>query len=431
MAVAALFASAAMAQNVNTQSFKDKIAKAETATKDPKKGAKAASWIALGDSYVAAAGAYTAMVYQGMGEAEMMMAVGKYEGESVPMVTFNNTNYKHFSYPQVDLYVTEAGQLEIFQEKAPIVADAFAKALAAYTKAVEIDAKAVGKVKAALEALVVAARAAGANAYAMGDFANACDDFTVAANAATNPALNSADANELVFYAAVTALQAEKYDDSVELLKQLIEAGDYRNGDVYNYLGIAYTSLGKTELVEPILVEGLEKFQANQSILHSLISYYIGAKEDPGKVIPYIKKAQEESPEDPNLLIAEGLAYENMGDTEKAVEAYGKAVQVKPDFFDAAYNYALATYRQAGNMIKALGEIDLSNQSELDAKEGEAINVFKQSAERMEKAHAIDPSNRDAMEVLRSVYFRLSGNRLTKDDPSYGEKYNKYKAMLN
>lgn len=428
--VASTFMSAAMAQNVNVQSFTGKIEKAKAATQDPKKGIKAATWISLGDAYVDAANANTASVYPGMPEAEILVNVGKPASDQLEIEVINGADYKHYEFPSVDIYVNGEGAVEFFLEKKAIVDGALTLAYDAYTKGLEVDSKATTKVKAGYEKLIMAARAEGANAYSLGNFALAASDFAIAAKAASSETVNSPDAGELLFYAAVTALQAEKFETSVETLLQLRANEDYHDGDIYNYLGIAYTSLGQTDKIEPILLEGLEKFQANQGILNSLISYYIGSKDDPNKVIPYIKKAQEDNPTDPNLHIAEGLAYESMEDTDKAVEAYGRALDLKPDFFDAAYNYALATYRQAGAMIKELGSIDLSNQSELDEKEGAAIEVFKKSAERMEKAHAINPTNRDAVEVLRSIYFRLSGNRLTKDDSSYLDNYNKYKSLL-
>lgn len=423
-------ATASFAQKVNEQSFKDKVAKATEATQDPKKGIKGSTWISLGDAYLAAANAYTASVYPGMSEAEAVLLVGKPESESIPVVTIAGEDFKHYEYSGLNLYFSMEGTLTYFMQKSPIIENALQAAYDSYVKAIEVDAKAKAKAAEGLINLIVAARAEGSNAYGLEDFSMSADKFVIAATAANHPDVDEPTANELLFFAAVTLLQSERHAESLEFLNKLAEAGDYRDGDVYNYMAMAHTALEQSDKVEAILIEGLEKFQANQGILNSLISYYITANEDPNKVIPYIKKAQEANPTDANLFIAEGLAYESMGDPVKSIEAYAAAVEIAPTFFDASYNYALATYRYGTELIKNLAGIDLSNQSELDAKEGEAIEQFRLAAERMEKAFEIDSTNRDAMEVLRSVYFRLSGNRLTKDNAEYSASYAKYRDML-
>ncbi|MEG1635638.1 MAG: hypothetical protein RR388_08430, partial [Rikenellaceae bacterium] len=66
-----------------------------------------------------------------------------------------------------------------------------------------------------------------------------------------------------------------------------------------------------------------------------------------------------------------------------------------------------------------------TNRKAYDEAFEKAVSNLKKSAEVFEKAHEIQNTNKDVVELLKNVYFRLRDT-----DPKFLEKYNQYNDVL-
>ena len=127
-----------------------KIEKNETASADAKKGAKAATWLNLGKSYVEAILAPTKDLYVGELGLQLDMTFGS--PKSIDEVTINGMSVAAQNYDYLTVYVSN-GQVIGWKEIEPVKEGAIDKAIAALNKAYELDSKQGPKVKEQLMAI--------------------------------------------------------------------------------------------------------------------------------------------------------------------------------------------------------------------------------------------------------------------------------------
>ena len=124
-----------------------KIEKNETASADAKKGAKAATWLNLGKSYVEAILAPTKDLYVGELGLQLDMTFGS--PKSIDEVTINGMSVAAQNYDYLTVYVSN-GQVIGWKEIEPVKEGAIDKAIAALNKAYELDSKQVRKSRSSL-----------------------------------------------------------------------------------------------------------------------------------------------------------------------------------------------------------------------------------------------------------------------------------------
>ena len=104
LAAVALLGTAAQAQKINKEALLQKIEKNETASADAKKGAKAATWLNLGKSYVEAILAPTKDLYVGELGLQLDMTFGS--PKSIDEVTINGMSVAAQNYDYLTVYVS-------------------------------------------------------------------------------------------------------------------------------------------------------------------------------------------------------------------------------------------------------------------------------------------------------------------------------------
>ena len=87
---------------------------------------------------------------------------------------------------------------------------------------------------------------------------------------------------------------------------------------------------------------------------------------------------------------------------------YKKAVELKPDYFDAVYNLAVMNFNQAAEKLKIANEMDLKTYQKDGQKYIDEANAkFEEAVPYFEKAHEIKPDDAAVLENLELIYKRL------------------------
>lgn len=208
---------------------------------------------------------------------------------------------------------------------------------------------------------------------------------------------------QYMYYAALFALQAEMHDEAIEVLEQLKD-GDFEAISVNQFLYQEYAAKQDTAKFVEVLQNAIARFPQEPWFLQNLINYYIFSGQE-SVAIDYLAKAIEREPNVAQYHHIKGNLDENQKNYEAALADFDAALAIDPTMADAQAGKGRVYYNQAVKMNEDAAYIQ-------DAKEYKkalaAMNdMFKQSLPFFEKAHQLEPDNRDYMITLRTLYYRF------------------------
>ena len=413
---------------VKPEAAKKAIDAAEAAAKDAKKATKVATWLKLANAYIDAYNAPKGAAWIGASKQELQLVMGSEKPLSSEQVSLGGDTCVKDVYADKELYFNEGGQLVLINVTKPVCEDPLGKALDAYTKAYAVDVKR-SKVKDIDAGLLVITNNYLDDAmasYMFSDYAKASELFGKAAVASATEPHSAVDTTAL-YNAGFTAWMVKDYPRAEDYFNQCLAADYYyEGGEVFAKLADIYANTDRKDNVREILEKGFVKFPQSQSILIGLINYYLESKQSPERLFELIAEAKKNEPTNASLYYVEGNIYNELGQKDKAVEAYYKCSEINPEYEFGFIGAGILYYNQALEIQdKAAAELD-------NAKYEALVEEFEKSLhsalDPFEKAFATskDDSIRvNIAEYLKNIYYRFS----TKG-ADYEEGYKKYNEIV-
>lgn len=312
-------------------------------------------------------------------------------------------NLEQYVYNNLTLTL-ENNTLKSWKETKTIVSSPLDSAYKCYLKTLELDkeGKMDKKVGEGLKSLKMIYQKEGLNEYVLQNLKGSFEAFKSIVSINQLKQVNMTD-TAIIYYAGVTGFETGQKD---EALKYLLKAKNlnYQDPNVYVYLKNAYLGKGDSANCLLVLKEGFTKYPTNPAILVELINYYLVSGESKA-ALEYLAKAKENDPKNKSYLFAEGTLYDKMSNPDKSIESYQKAIVLDSLYFDAYFNLGVVYYNLA---VKKTEEAnDEKDTEKYKAKKLIADEEFKKAIPYMEKAHAINPKDKQPLETLKTLYYRL------------------------
>lgn len=211
------------------------------------------------------------------------------------------------------------------------------------------------------------------------------------------------------FYAGLAAQTNKDYKTAAKNYYALINDLDNHLADVYNSLiYIEGTVNEDDEKALELIRRAKAKFPDNLDFAKSEINALI-RMEKVDEARAELEKAIEQEPNNPDLYFTLGVMYDELGNAEKAANAYKKAIEVEPTYYNAVYNLAVLNYNPAVELIKAKNNLGISDADQKKAKEMD--KKIKESLQfalpNWEKANELQPNDRTTLETLQYIYSQL------------------------
>ena len=401
---------------------------AEAASKDAKKATKVATWLKLATAYMDAYNAPKGSAWLGASKQELQLVMGNDKPVSSENVVLAGDPVVKEVYAEKELYFNQNGQLVLIRVTKPVYADALDKAFDAYKKAYEVDVKKskVKDITNGLDLLTQNYLDDGMNCYMFEDYAAASKLFGKAAEVSSAQPLNKIDTVAL-YNAGFTAWMVKDYPRAEEFFNKCLDINYYyEGGEVFAKLSDIYNNTDRKDKAREVLELGFTKFPQSQSILIGLINYYLESKQSPDRLFELIAEAKKNEPNNASLYYVEGNIYNELGQKDKAVEAYYKCAEINPEYEYGFIGAGILYYNQAIEIQdKAAAELD---NAKYEALVEEFEKALLNALEPFEKAFAIskDDSIRvNIAEYLKNIYYRFS----TKG-ADYEAGYNKYNEIV-
>lgn len=426
MVAAALLvaAPAANAQKVNADALKAKVAKADADAANAKKNAKSATWLTRGQAYLAAVDAPEASLYIGMPVAMLEVSYGK--AMSSQEVKKGYGQFIEMTFPYVNVYVDPAsGTVASWQVTKPVVENGAAVAVESFKKAKELDVKAVVKANEGLTKLKDHYLQEADNMYKLGEYKAAAAGYSVAEELLND--LGTPD-QSLAFNIGYCYVLDGDFDAALPFLEKS-KANNYEaDGTLYYLLFHCYFKSNTGDMVKSkeTLLEGVSKYPQNNNLIESMTMFYSreGSTEDPEEVFGLIKSAIDADPTNVELWAGLGNVYLKSERWDEAIETYTKAVELQPENeinqLRLGYTYCLKGDAAQDELTKQT----FTSYEESNKAQDAVLKIYAASLPALEKAYALNGTNRTTIELLKSIYYRLSY-----DDEAMKAKYDEINAV--
>ena len=300
-------------------------------------------------------------------------------------------------------------------------ADPLSKAMESYKKALEFDPKAemekkefYGDIVQRLDSKYQLFFKDAVNAYndkkyeeAMQSFENASKMLKVLSITDTLSLMNAA----LCAGLANDRASAKKY--YIELLE-----GNYKSPNVYLNLSDLYLKDKDSTNAFKYIRMGLKQYPSDQSLFNGEINIYLTFNIIE-KAMKNLVIAMEKDPSNYTLPYALGTLYDVVASDEtkpaeeksaafiNAEKSYKKAIELKPDYFDAIFNLGVLNLNKASEGYTEANNLPPDAVDKYKQMKGVADGYANIAADYFEKAITIQPDDMNSLNALRQIYTQL------------------------
>lgn len=274
-----------------------------------------------------------------------------------------------------------------------------------YEKTLELDSKnefredVIGR----LEILASQSLNSGVDHFQNGRYAEALEAFQ-----------SSSDINQKYFNRLDTlslynaALAADKMGDksmSISLFKKLT-AVNYGGSKLYSLMVNMYLDQKDTTNALVVISEGRKKYPEDGTLITQGLNIYLTSGKDK-EAYAQNEEAIKADPNNAVLQYIKGNLADKLGKKEEAVTAYKRAIELKPDYFDAVYNLGAIYFNEAAELVNKANNIPPNKLAEFDVAKKKYEAKFKEALPYLEKAYQLNPKDIGTMQSLRQLYTRL------------------------
>lgn len=302
-------------------------------------------------------------------------------------------------------------QLTEEEEYQGLAEDPLSEAYEAYQKALKLDEKneftedIMDRVQVCAEQYYNS----GVAAYNNQNYDKALKAFKMSAN--INRELGRTDTMAF-FYAGQSAYFSDEYDDAVAMFDSLMKHG-FQDISMYRVLADIQKKQGDTAQAVATIQKGREAFPEDYNLIIDEVNIYI-ATDEKEKAADLLELAMSKDSKDPLVFFNAGVIFSDLGKLDKAIKAYDKAIELKPDYFDPYYNMGALYVNQASEILLSadtLNPMDKKEAAMYDELKAEADSILKVSLPYIEKADELHPEDDPAtLKTLRDIYVRLKMN---------------------
>jgi len=208
----------------------------------------------------------------------------------------------------------------------------------------------------------------------------------------------------LTYYAGLAAIQDKNYQNGIAKYKQLIDRKDFSaHKTILVDLPKLYLSLqDTTNALEYAALAAKEYPTENDAVVQNIELNLITGNEL--KIITEIENQIAKDSNNKNLYYYLGIAQSAKGDSEKAYEAYKKAIEIDPNYSDAQTNAGVILMNTVREQLQDLNNNKTLSNNQYKEKIEELKNKIKPAEAHFSKVIELDPKSETALRGLKSLY---------------------------
>ena len=211
---------------------------------------------------------------------------------------------------------------------------------------------------------------------------------------------------------------------SGEFIKPESRVTESRKGEILRNMTLIYIERGDTEKAKALIKTARAENPDDVFLMRADadMSYKMG---DNARYNELMEKIVASDPENPELYFNLGISNDQLGNQEKALEYYNKALELRPDYEAALINLAALKLSGEDKIVEEMNSLGNSaaDNKKYDELKKQREQSYKEALPYIEKARAINPSNQNVLKYLMNIYSQIG------EDAKYKETKAKLEAL--
>ena len=204
---------------------------------------------------------------------------------------------------------------------------------------------------------------------------------------------------EVRYYQGITAWQRADTIDAIRLFSVARHMG-YNHKEAYDYALICLSDLGNDEEVVKLAWEAFLKYGTSDPQYIRILINDFTSREDYSGANDLIDDALAANPDDDELLNLKGLVVENHESIYEAYPYYQRCIELNDSNALGLFNVGRYFYNKAQETRQ--------NSRLYGKKLADLVNpMYREALPYLEKSYAINPDNKDLINALRDIYYKL------------------------
>ncbi len=208
--------------------------------------------------------------------------------------------------------------------------------------------------------------------------------------------------------AGLSAYKAGVFDEAIRYYTKALEY-NYEGEKTYEMLALSYLEKSDTIAALDMMMKGVKEYPGNSDFLLRITDIYSAMNKLP-EAMKFIDLAINEKPADALLYSFRGTLAERMQDVDAAILSYQKAMELKPDYFDAVFNLGVVHFNQGVKQLDMAIALPASETEKYEEEKAKADVEFRKALPYLEKAHQLDGKQALCLESLKNLYYRFGMN---------------------
>ncbi len=224
---------------------------------------------------------------------------------------------------------------------------------------------------------------------------------------------------EIVYTAVNKETGEEERMASKEQRDLFVKSGTYINpqekkeeskeGEIAKNIALIYIEKGEKEKAVAAMEKAKEANPNDATLMQAEADMYYQMG-DMGKYREILEEVVRQNPDNATLYYNMGVSSAELGENDRAIEYYKKAIELDPEMSNARINIAYVILSKEAPLVEKMNSLGMSkaDQKKYEELAEERQGIYKEALPHLEKVMVKDPTNIEAARTMMNIYYQIN-----------------------
>ena len=187
------------------------------------------------------------------------------------------------------------------------------------------------------------------------------------------------------------------------------EKAESKEGEIAKNIALIYIEKGEKEKAIAAMEKAKETNPNDATLMQSEADMYYQMG-DMAKYREILEEVVRQNPNDATLYYNMGVSSAQLGENERAIDYYKRAIELDPEMSNARINIAYIILSREAPLVEEMNKLGMSkaDQTKYEELSKERQGIYKDALPHLEKVMENNPDNIEAARTMMNIYYQLN-----------------------